>query len=356
MEGPAALNISEVTRAEEGGEGEGQASSLIMSVFFLLLSPAWLLEADSRRGQSSASGGSSYVRRLHCQLPVFGLYLVTVASTSTLLSTLHLTGHTARDLTNITILAAFSLCGLLHMTLFYLTSLTLLSHRHLSQLGSVLCFLLELFLLETDHHLLSIILCCLVVCVLRLVHTTTILTFSLVLFTMVQGTWLLHSSFLPSSDSMTNLYFSWHILAVFVLTTALNIMFHLLSRQEKKSQTPSTSSRVTTASSLNISTPSPVTINNPTGLTVKINHDALARTKLNKSEDNLSKESASKVAASTISDSEDNTSFASVPTQLVSVVDSEHCERVSPLEEFNTLHRHCEGVRKSIKLKESSIV
>ena len=103
-------------------------------------------------------------------------------------------------------------------------------------------------------------------------------------------------------------------------------------------------------------TPSPVTINNPTGLTVKINHDALARAKLNKSEDNLSKESASKVATSTISDSEDNTSFASVPTQLVSVVDSEHCERVSPLEEFNTLHRHCEGVRKSIKLKESSIV
>ena len=30
--------------------------------------------------------------------------------------------------------------------------------------------------------------------------------------------------------------------------------------------------------------------------------------------------------------------------------------RVSPLEEFNTLHRHREGVRKSIKLKESSIV
>merc|ERR1719362_1486892 len=100
---------------------------------------------------------------------------------------------------------------------------------------------------------------------------------------------------------MTNLYFSWHILAVFVITTALNIMFHLLFRQERKTQTPSTSTRVTTASSLNISTPSPVTINNPTGLTVKINHDALARTKLNKSEDNLSKESTSKVAASVIS-------------------------------------------------------
>ena len=56
------------------------------------------------------------------------------------------------------------------------------------------------------------------------------------------------------------------------------------------------------------------------------------------------------------SDSEFNSSFESVPTQLFSVVDSKHCERMSPLEEFNSLHRHCEGVRKSIKLKESSIV
>jgi len=31
-------------------------------------------------------------------------------------------------------------------------------------------------------------------------------------------------------------------------------------------------------------------------------------------------------------------------------------ERVSPLEEFNTLHRHHPGVRASIKLKESGLV
>ena len=354
MEGPAATNLSDISRPEEGGRAG--TTSVILSVFFLLLSPAWYLETDTRRTGGQRSSGSSYVRRLQCQLPVFGLYLVTVASTSIILSTLHLTGHTARDLTNITLLAAFSLCGLLHISLFYLPSLPLLSHRNISHLGLVLCFLLELLLLHPDDHLLALILCCLAVSVLKLVHTTTILTFSLVIFTMVQGTWLLHSSLLPTSDSMTNLYFSWHILAVFIITTALNIMFHLLSRQERKTQTPSTSSRLTTASSLNISTPSPVTINNPTGLTVTINQDALARTKLNKSEDNLSKETTCKVAASVISDSEDNTSFASVPTQLASVVDSEHCERVSPLEEFNTLHRHCEGVRKSIKLKESSIV
>ena len=225
MEGPPALNISDISRPAEGGEAG--TTSVIMSVFFLLLSPACYLETDTRRrdgGQGRA--GSSYVRRLHCQLPVFGLYLVTVASTSIILSTLHLSGHTARDLTNITILAAFSVCGLLHITLFYINTLTLLSHRNISQLGLVLCFLLELLLLQPDLHLLSVILCCLAVSVMKLVHTTTILTFALVIFTMVQGTWLLHSSFLPTSDSMTNLYFSWHILAVFAVYTLLLLLIH----------------------------------------------------------------------------------------------------------------------------------
>ena len=32
------------------------------------------------------------------------------------------------------------------------------------------------------------------------------------------------------------------------------------------------------------------------------------------------------------------------------------CERLSPLEEFNTLHRHVSGVRASIKMQESDIV
>ena len=35
---------------------------------------------------------------------------------------------------------------------------------------------------------------------------------------------------------------------------------------------------------------------------------------------------------------------------------SSHKERISPLEEFNTLFRHADCVRKSIKLKESHIV
>ena len=350
-----ALNITDITQQDELGQDTNV--SIITAIFFLLLSLAWYLEQDGRKGSGKNTKGWSYLKSLQNYLPIFGLYLVTVSSICIILSTFNLTGDSRRDFTTITLLAAFSLCGLLNITLFYLKTVALMFPRNISGLGVVLCFLLELSLLQRDHCLLSIIVSCLVVSVLKMVHTTTILTFSLVIFTMVQGTWLLHSSLLPPSNSMTNIYFSWHLLAVFIITTTLNIIFHLLSRRDRTTRTPaSTSTRLTTASSLDMSTPSPVTIDNPTGLTVKINHEALARNKLNKSDDNLSKDSGSKVAVSTNSDSEDNTSFASVPTQLVSVVDSDHCERVSPLEEFNTLHRHCEGVRKSIKLKESSIV
>ena len=347
------INTQELGEESVGG----RSSSLIVATFFLLLSMAWTLDQDGKKSCDKNVAGQSYLRRLQIYLPVFGLYLVTVSSLCIILSTLQLSGDQRKDYATITLLAAFSLCGLFNIALFYIKTVALMFPKNISKLGVVLCFLLELFLLQRDHCLLSIIVCCLVVSVLKMVHTTTILTFSLVIFTMVQGTWLLHSSFLPTSHSMTNIYFSWHLLAVFIITTTLNIIFHLLSRQERSSRSPqSTSTRMTTASSLDITTPCPVTINNPTGLTVKINHDAIARNKLNKSDDNLSKDSGSKAAASTNSDSEDNTSFASVPTQLASVVDSDHCERVSPLEEFNTLHRHCEGVRKSIKLKESSIV
>ena len=55
------------------------------------------------------------------------------------------------------------------------------------------------------------------------------------------------------------------------------------------------------------------------------------------------------------SDSELNSSFESIPTQVLSM-NSDSGERMSPLEEFNTLHNHCQGVRRSIKVKESSIV
>ena len=342
MESPPAGNSSEITLAEEGEEGE--TSSVIMSVFFLFLSQAWHLQTHHRRAGGQTSLGSSYVRRLHCQLPVFGLYLVTVSSTSIILSTLHLTGHTARDLTNITVLAAFSVCGLLDITVFYINTLSLLSHRNISQLGTVLSFLLELFLLPTDLHLLSIILCCLVVSVLRLVHTTTILTFSLVLFTMVQGTWLLHSSLLTSEDSMTNLYFSWHILAVFIITASLNIISNIIvnkcreknemleeTEKKKPNLTETVKKTIKTFDELNVDI-----LQREKSLVEPLNcKEDLEIMKVLNSIDRMVTDQAQNYEGS---------------------ADTKVKERISPLEEFNALFRNVDGVRKSIKLKESGIV
>ena len=342
MEGPAALNISDITRPEEGGEGE--TTSVIMSIFFLLLSPAWYLETDTRRGGGQARAGSSYMRRLHCQLPVFGLYLVTVASTSIILSTLHLTGHTARDLTNITLLAAFSVCGLLHIALFYINSLTLLSHRNISQLGVVLCFLLELILLHPDQHLLSVILCCLAVSVVKLVHTTTILNFALVIFTMAQGTWLLHSSFLPTSDSMTNLYFSWHILAVFVVTTALNILSNIIGKKfsNKKEEIEESQKKKPNLTE---------TVKKTIKTFDELNVDILQKEKILVEPSNCKEDLEIMKVLNSID--------RMVTDQALTCEgsgDNKVKERISPLEEFNALFRNVAGVRKSIKLKESGIV
>jgi len=345
---------------------------ILLGLFFIALSLSWLATKLNRRKGSQRERDTGPVKpskltKFLVSLPCCGISKLILTGICIIVTVVISTQNKDEQepdarldcLVFVTIYISFALSGLVDIFIFYSSTSSLLP-KQCDGLILTLCFLIETLLVyftEQDHCLLSIIVCCLVVSVLKMVHTTTILTFSLVIFTMVQGTWLLHSSFLPTSHSMTNIYFSWHLLAVFIITTTLNIIFHLLSRQERSSRSPqSTSTRMTTASSLDITTPCPVTINNPTGLTVKINHDAIARNKLNKSDDNLSKDSGSKAAASTNSDSEDNTSFASVPTQLASVVDSDHCERVSPLEEFNTLHRHCEGVRKSIKLKESSIV
>ena len=62
-----------------------------------------------------------------------------------------------------------------------------------------------------------------------------------------------------------------------------------------------------------------------------------------------------RVESKAASDSELNSSIESIPTEVL-YIHSDICERISPLDEFNTLHRHSEGVRRSIKVKESSIV
>ena len=152
------------------------------------------------------------------------------------------------------------------------------------------------------------------------------------MMTMTQGSWLIHLTLLDDQTQMIYLYYSWHLLAVFLINIILCSVLHVVTKSENLLKSvPKDNNK------------SAVTANNPTGLTVTIRD-------------------AGRDSVEQCSDDDESSSGSSVPTQLLSMVDSETSEksvegeRVSPLEEFNTLHRHTEGVRKSIKLKESSIV
>ena len=155
---------------------------------------------------------------------------------------------------------------------------------------------------------------------------------------------------------MSYLYFSWHVLAVFVITLVTNVIIHLHASIPLTLHMTTNHPTLTTTVA-NISAGYGQVNTGLTVLTQKAGGDASNKQDkdLAKSVENLSDVKIIETKTS-VSDSEHNSSFESVPTQLFSVIDSDHCERMSPLEEFNTLHRHCEGVRKSIKLKESSIV
>ena len=61
----------------------------------------------------------------------------------------------------------------------------------------------------------------------------------------------------------------------------------------------------------------------------------------------------------TVYDDRPNENLPPAPTTEdypVLVVESEPFDRISPIEEYNTLSRHVQSVRRSIKLKESKFV
>ena len=250
----------------------------------------------------------------------------------------------------VTIYISFALSGLVDIFIFYSSTSSLLP-KQCDGLILTLCFLIETLLVyftEQDHCLLSIIVCCLVVSVLKMVHTTTILTFSLVIFTMVQGTWLLHSSFLPTSHSMTNIYFSWHLLAVFIITTTLNIISNISVKRNSQKRKLSEEAQQKTSNLTDTVKKTILTFD-------ELNVDILQKEKLNLvTEQPKSRED---LEIMNVLNSIDK--MVSNQGRAESCKDNEEKplkERISPLEEFNALFRNVEGVRKSIKLKDSGIV
>ena len=131
--------------------------------------------------------------------------------------------------------------------------------------------------------------CCLLVSLSRLLSLSSaslsLTSLSLSTLSLAQGSWTLHTSLAPVSP-LPSLYFSWHLLASFMLSTGLSIGLHYLSRPLAVTRPVSDQA-----------SPNP---SNPTGLIVTINKEALTSSDLEATDT-------------------DNTSITSVPSTQVSL-------------------------------------
>ena len=142
---------------------------------------------------------------------------------------------------------------------------------------------------------------------------------------------------------MTNLYFSWHILAVFIITTALNIISNIIANKffsykkevsEEYHQKPNLTETVKK------------TIKTFDELNVDILHNEKILVEPSNCKEDLEIMKVLNSIDRMVTDQAQNYEGGADNTK----------ERISPLEEFNALFRNVDGVRKSIKLKESGIV
>ena len=220
----------------------------------------------------------------------------------------------------------------------------------------MLAYLIEMLLIHftstiSESSFKFSVLCCLVLSLMKLLTNSTILNLGLMMMTMTQGSWLIHLTLLDDQTQMIYLYYSWHLLAVFVvciiLTVGLNFCYKRKSEKSpeeeletKKNLTDTVKKTINTFGELNM--------------------DIIANEK--KSVEQKSKEDLEIINVLNSIDkmvNEQQTSSSSSSTSTEELTESEKSsfkERISPLEEFNTLFRNADCVRKSIKLKESDIV
>ena len=241
----------------------------------------------------------------------------------------------------------------------------------------------------------------------------------LCLLTQVQGSWLLHTYLSPPSPTWQATYFSWHVLATFTLyitaSLALQALFHskpATTKVEGSLQASNVSPTDTLASTSTVSSTLPVNVPPPK---VSLNTSTLQFVKEKEFKDFIKenpnirefiKDKKQLMSPRTFEtqEKEDSQTGGHRASELVRILDCEPCdrvnsqgsncskelqgyprehirrsrrnsidrvldsglsrmhkpeglvERVSPLEEFNTLHRNQSSVRASIKLKESGLV
>jgi hypothetical protein len=266
---------------------------------------------------------------------------------------------TLRCVLYVTIYISFSISGLLDIIIFYLNKDLL--PKNIDSFSLVIAFLVEYLIIPADEKegivksvsscLVIAILGCLMSSVLMLISSSSMTTFSLSVLSMIQGTWLMHSAYLTCSEKMSYLYFSWHVLAVASISIAVNVIMQLQAGTQVKKHMAAKHTRLTTT----VDTDSYRLGDVHTAIPILEQKKKEKEDKaLCKSAEHLCDDKVvdKKAAAS---DSELNSSFESIPTEVL-YMHSDKCERISPLQEFNNLHNHSEGVRRDIKVKDSSIV
>ena len=169
--------------------------------------------------------------------------------------------------------------------------------------------------------------------------------------TMVQGSWLLHSAQL---STLSPLHYSWHLTGVFIANIAITAAIRfVMIRVRPAGSNSSAGEQNMKQKHTNLTKTVGKTID--TLGEVKLDIISVEKVPV----DHKSREDIEIMNVLHSIDKMVNEPQKCVEKEEETITDSEKSsfkERISPLEEFNTLFKHADCVRKSIKLKESHIV
>ena len=408
---------------------ETEQAELIPGVFFTLLATSWFYQFLVRSTRKKLNQDPSKISRLISLLPWEGVTGLVLSGLAILASVVvrEEEEDASTMVARVTLYLGFSLPSLLSTLIFYSAVGRLALPRSSGLVATSLAFSLELLLPPSSATILLVVIAASALLSLtRVVLSSSPSSSSfllLCLLTQSQGSWLIHSSLNPPSPAWEATYFSWHILAIFLIYTAIIFTLQsLLSRKKEEEKT--VKSRVSPTTTLSSATSTVGTTGQTESLKVAVPKPSLNTSTLqfvkekefkefikeNPSIKEFIRDRQELLSPKIFEKQPELTRDAEVERSisgLVRVLDCEPCDRlesqaeregrgeekgreegrkreeerlegsrrsrrnsleglvdrpdrvvdrVSPLEEFNTLHRHHPGVRASIKLKESDLV
>ena len=423
MAGLHELYPSDHPRLSFEGWRQTEEAELVPGLFFTLLATSWFYQFLVRSTRKKLNQDPSKISRLITLLPWEGVTGLVLSGLAILASVLvrEEEEDASTMVARVTLYLGFSLPSLLSTLIFYSAVGRLALPRSSGLVATSLAFSLELLLPPSSATILLVVIAASALLSLtRVVLSSSPSSSSsllLCLLTQSQGSWLIHSSLTPPSPAWEATYFSWHILAIFLIYTAIIFTLQsLLSRKKEEEKT--VKSRVSPTTTLSSATSTVGTTGQTESLKVAVPKASLNTSTLqfvkekefkefikeNPSIKEFIRDRQELLSPKIFEKQPETTRDAEVERSasgLVRVLDCEPCDkvegkeepgrkleesrlegirrsrrnsleglvdrpadrtvnkvvdRVSPLEEFNALHRHHPGVRASIKLKESDLV